>query len=805
MHTILKQLKPYKNDMTTFDDSSDNDVAVRIFRDMTTDIYTEVFFDNNQVLEHFLDYTFHVLYSTIMKSINQEIINHNIANQDDHVKPLTGLETIYLLFKGGTLMSMLYKRFFNDIIQNNQTTTIEEIQNHFGVQLKNFKFDFDSNTEIGNNDTFDNFMNNIIMKKFAISDTDYSLLISTITHERWLILHKFATILLGKGFDIMTNNFDMYYNNVLLDVNENYDMTIPNTTDDESFKCPTYLIKLKEILDDNDVVQQIIDSNDPNNILNTYPLNNELNININCGDFFDFLPDFINQNINNETQIYLLYYQIEFITLLTYIKYLNPNYMPLHDLNNIYNNLVNRVDSLVTKKLNNLKQANFYTRDKIQLLKQKLSDKYTAIQAGFINDPNGKDKRFYDPKIEKLSRTNKLQPDVNIYELNPNNTYTPDSFSVNPRVSGLVLSENNAINNLKMMIFDGNTNTPNTPNTPNITNITNNYKTYKRKRVHTIPEYQSLNKGKIHYMTYNTIIAKYRYNQQICTDFDLMRSKFNVELENGFIRMNGEDIEAKIPSEFIDVSIPRYYDSSLKHFSSHLKHNDNMPCKIKIGNTLLYCYSPEEILIDLQYVITCQNSIEPWLDKKYAKRIIRIVVFLIIVYKSNNSLDNLKKFFDLFNKIFLYTNNAIELPYDDLAKFITRNNTELPDNMTKYLKITHTNYEQWIENKITSNIINLDITNENLELLLNNVIFWLFSYYLSNDKLVNIVNKIGYLYLQKTNHTNITINDTRLKFQTLVNILFDYGYKLLYGVNKMNIQMGGTYNTQHTKKYRLKL
>src|SRR5258706_4734942 len=84
----------------------------RIFRDLSTDIFNNVFFKDNNLLVYFIDYTYHKIYSSLILNLNKNLINYSNNNRNVNLKPINGNEDIILIFKGGTLMNRAFENFF---------------------------------------------------------------------------------------------------------------------------------------------------------------------------------------------------------------------------------------------------------------------------------------------------------------------------------------------------------------------------------------------------------------------------------------------------------------------------------------------------------------------------------------------------------------------------------------------------------------------------------------------------------------------------------------------------------------------
>jgi hypothetical protein len=135
-------------------------------------------------------------------------------------------------------------------------------------------------------------------------------------------------------------------------------------------------------------------------------------------------------------------------------------------------------------------------------------------------------------------------------------------------------------------------------------------------------------------------LSKYQRNRDIENERDSTNKKLFLSREewdafisgNGFKLVQVKKLNFNIPSEFIDISLPAFQDLTAQHF---IKKNGNQKVsniyKI-VDGTFLYtdCYSKIEIYDDLNIVIFSQNTYFPWVDKKYDKRIRRLIALLVI-------------------------------------------------------------------------------------------------------------------------------------------------------------------------------
>lgn len=747
----------HKNTIPGVDDASKNKTAVRAFRDITTDVYVEIFLSDPDQLTNFLDYTFHLLSYKSSIQINKSINDYNRKHPNAEILPLCGPERAYLIFKGGTLMNKFYSMHLSELFKG-KNFSLEEINDTYKVDLVNFGVDLESDTN-GNdnnnsnnnkNSTYNDFLSTL-KKKFSVSDTDYSLQLYATEPDRFDIIYKFAVSTLSQGFDAMNFIFDNYLNDVS---NPNHSVNFPDSiydhTDDTN--DTNYSSKISDILnilrdhiydtkfniignDNNNAKKKIIDTIIPSSVAQS------VNINIDSKQSYKtYILDFINNmNYDTSTKIYELYDLISIIDLMIFMD------IPL---TNIRKKVNLRILRLINKKLVNLKNGMFYTFDKIKAFKQLMFEKFNRI----YNDPNLKSYREIKYELNyhpiKKSKYDKLQW--------KNAVISTDQFGIDPRNSIYLASSSN----------------------PFIYDITkkSDYKT-------------------VHYSTFNACIRKVRSTFSV-VDFDLMRTKFNVVVSNVISKNDKDNSSVLIPAEFIDVSIPRYEDTGRKTYFNGLVNNNFTPNLLNIkksnGKSIcVYSYSIEDVSHDLQYVLTLQASQEPWLDIKYAKRIIRLIVFIVInsyiqAKKMHNDVQNTNMnesldLLDFCHTTYKYiTEQQAIYPSKSVATFIdVTQNTDKSDVMN-YINMIQQNISLWLNVNIPSTYLTLKHQYNDFDLLLKNLILWSWLYKLHDNELLKIIQTMFDLYSQKNQYNLHNVSVVRNNFRKLIRILYDYGYKLHY-------------------------
>lgn len=126
------------------------------------------------------------------------------------------------------------------------------------------------------------------------------------------------------------------------------------------------------------------------------------------------------------------------------------------------------------------------------------------------------------------------------------------------------------------------------------------------------------------------------------TSFGLVRLKINF-LVNLEIDNNKYSI-LNIPSELIDISIPYFDDHKSKGLFTNGKKINNLFTKFEFSNLKLeqsfnfWSYNINTFIHDL-YVMLFVDSLLPWNDKKYEKRVFRMLFFSTIQLLSKSSID----------------------------------------------------------------------------------------------------------------------------------------------------------------------
>lgn len=117
-------------------------------------------------------------------------------------------------------------------------------------------------------------------------------------------------------------------------------------------------------------------------------------------------------------------------------------------------------------------------------------------------------------------------------------------------------------------------------------------------------------------------------------EFDLLRMKMNIVLQ-----VPNNNIKIPIPSEVIDVSIPKKDDSKLRHLADNAS---KYIVKYVFKNGIFEFWAPslQYMISDVDHILFIQNQF-PWHDKKSIKRVQRYflsILMLSIISKSDNNI-----------------------------------------------------------------------------------------------------------------------------------------------------------------------
>lgn len=817
------------------DDSKKNDINYRAFRDESTNAFAAGLFDKPGKMFRFLDYTYHVINSQLILEMNNELMAYNELQapkefEDIVTKPLHNDEKVIFLFKGGTVMHILYKRYFkmhNDVDDKDSIDMAKQIleihneqwlKDHLGViddqyQIPDeMKLNFnDVKGEISpeERDNFRVFIDHVLKPGFKVSDIDYTLYIVTDTNNRYLILHEMAVKILFKILDKITEEFDKHLEDCLDESlfenfsnprSRNYYPRGKRANDNLGSihhsvqkSLETLLQAVKYMIGnpsfEDELARYREDHGNENRSLANLPdffaeniLSNNMNLNIHqrlIGFLYVCILDY-KSNKNND-RLYWLYAVVE---LLTCIKYINNIDLSIYgkwldengcDIDMLYNHYKNNINILINGKRNELFTFPYYDNRTLKQILTNLAKQFVDIKN---NDP------MLDEKISATFGKKVL-----------------DKYQ-------LIKSKYKSIR-------------------------ATDFKFAKRKGAYIycrtdlpIHDILSNKSKKIHYITFNSIIRVNKGAQYI--DFDLLRSKLNLVMNGGYFKKgitieNGDVVESmNLPSEFIDISIPRFDDASYNMYKKHLEHRNQQSYYLelnewKINSTrkfLLKSYGPMDISQDLMYVLFSQNSIEPWLDKKYRKRIIRAMYFIIlnrrVEAKKTNDKTHLTRFFLFFEFIYrinqFFLNGNENLLFETYIKFLRgysddQNTIDSMITMVKQnLNLVDVNNKDSVIAYIT--YLNINIISDKYDDVKNivySLMFWKKIYSLSDEQMLNYIN-IGrdeYKWARaELNELPKIKQDLKLLCSTLLNA----GLKIYYLHDHIYNSQNGGISTDHNHR-----
>lgn len=219
-----------------------------------------------------------------------------------------------------------------------------------------------------------------------------------------------------------------------------------------------------------------------------------------------------------------------------------------------------------------------------------------------------------------------------------------------------------------------------------LSNIPNTYDLSVEKRadfvmkcnndIHNFYEKVNLNaEMKYHYITFNDIIYTMNQQGQQIVNFSLMRIKFNTVINNCIHLKTNDDrtfklVPVKIPSEFIDISVSdfdiNYVHEMLDYNESHLNFVTlNRPNTNENEQVQIWSYNFKQVFDDLSNTLFVQKIYMPWLDQKYNKRIIRMLIFSYFDLKDQKFI--FKELLNFSSIAYLTLNNKnMSFPYYDV-------------------------------------------------------------------------------------------------------------------------------------------
>ncbi len=677
-----------------------NFVQFRKLRDETTKHFTDVFVKNGPTY-NFINYIYHKMNTYIMSNINSEIIKYNNNNGDCEPQPfLKDNEEILFIFKGGTNMFLLKKHMdsqinedLNEILRRRAH---EEYARAHPANIGEDEFVEQKLTEY-----IDSFNNN-----FDISDSDFTLYIICKDEKRYAFLYNIVSKL-------------------LITVLEEISLEMEN--------------KLNE-LNVNDEIENIAQNNNGRNIPENVP-------------FAPQILNFDNGAIADSLTIY--YYEYKNIYKGLFLDILNNGITK----NELVNNFINTInEKLVNNQFNDL--------SKLSLIKNTLTIINYVYQKGNLNAINN---HLLNDLINLVNIRINHSLTANLNRIN--DLYKIEKFIDFKR--RLVTGLNNSIvkNGAQVIFNDYQKSREELTGYRIMENI--KYEDLKLKKRSSVLlknknilcpnvgfEIINSNEKKRHYTSVNNLIFTNISNAGHIVAFDLYRVKLNLTIQNRLITKNNKNskknsnlkyliestepsknirvfndkdfvnhpVSINIPTEFIDVSIPKFNDFNLvnerdKYYNTddhdHIiyDHFDLITVNpvenpnIVMKSVLFYSY--ETLLEDLNIVLFQQNTFTCMFDSKFTKRIFRYLYFyLILLLRKAIEARTLPipQYIDTLNDIGQNIYNITQL-FEKLATYPEHNNKNLLDFFQEIYIDRHFNL---INNPIMPQLISNNLINRNI-------------------------------------------------------------------------------------------
>lgn len=611
----------------------------RYFKDKTTDIFTKFFLADDKLRWMFVDYVFNSFNSIITLKINKLLLE----KYETYLYPE---EKIYLVFKGGNVMNFYYSLLKNQIDKYKIINCDLEISN--GLLLKDINKYL---KELENN--------------FQISDVDFSLYIECKDYVKNEKISNCCKIIILDVMKDIINNFDDYFNSINGHVEPELSEVIIEKTDDE----------LNEYFDD---IIFLIDK------LTKEQFDTSIHLGEGINDTIELI-----KSIHQLTKLYDLCER----------KALEFGF----DINDKLVLIADLINDILTKKFNNIKANKFYTSNKIENF-------ISALKTLYQNEK-------FCVKFKDQYENQKHNISIFVYE-----GLKDVNINIEPRKSAIVYTRQNLKRPLKILSSDFKKIHYITYNGTILKDRFSGISNFDLFRVKFNVQVDNINEYSISFLpdtnaqqNYDLLVNILQIKQdevnkinkdlvsrgltgdkQIFNSFSELRDLF--DLHN--IGLNIIDKKhTLIPSEFIDISIPNYTDKTAIHFIESIQ-DELSYLQTTIDNNLYFtnCYSQIQIYDDLCVVLFQQNTFFPWDDKKYEKRIKRLITMLIIsnledidgVYKIKSYMR--RKIKELINTCIIIYNDVIsgtdyEINSLDISKYLNLDNITIPitEDIAKYI------------------------------------------------------------------------------------------------------------------------
>uniref|UniRef100_A0A6G6ACZ7 Uncharacterized protein n=1 Tax=Borely moumouvirus TaxID=2712067 RepID=A0A6G6ACZ7_9VIRU len=586
---ILKQVK----NVQVNENSLDLKFPKRTIVDISTDNFIKVIFQDEKNYYLFLNYV------NALDFYLNYLGNIDLLHRD--LKPIYENETIEVFFKGGNVLNY-----------------------HFSTMVKDEK------------------IKELFAAFFKKSDFDFSVNIHTETDNRFDQLKRSFYPFIIKYLKQTTRLFNEYLADVFSD---KVNITSPNPNFLKNFKNENDTVLYLETLDTiKDIIahpkflptKEIIDNYFKMfSVTHIPPINKVNNIGkyvrvlFSNGDFVQFISktnlsmvqdkqslnkinNILNQYnehvINNFSSIYhRLYKTSKYYSCLLYpyYKYLLIS-IGNHELE--YQNLL---DNVIRYNFNLIKEANFYTKEKLITMINGISEAMRELNDTYfdINSENPPDEQEYNNPSA-----------FNNYVINKNNTNNKNIL-IEPANDFIMYND-----------FEK-------PDGRVVTGID----TVGKTRKNITSDVQN-----IHYVSSNLTIKNITGNRQVL-DFDLFRIKFNVVAHN-IVEKNGILQESfNIPSEFIDVSVTTIDSTNYNEDHGMFIMPINLS-GIILPNIPVKSHSYTYFINDLIRILFVDVNFFPWTKGKYEKRLKRLLL-LLYLYDGRHNSKYLQILYDLAQKV----------------------------------------------------------------------------------------------------------------------------------------------------------
>ena len=588
-------------------DKINKERAFRAYKDESTSAFMATFLNDEDTLNQFIDYNFHVLHYFIMANINESLSkNEEILKLD---------EDIFIIFKGGNVMHF----YFDKIIQ--------EIKRNLTVRNPEYIKKVDD-----------------LNKYFKISDVDTSFYIINNDEQKFNLIYYYVSNLLISALLFIRNNFDNLLQNKKKNIIEF--RTLPPTF--------SYIVTYNNIKYDIYTIH-ILYKNFCT-ILENY-----------SDDKFAYFID--------KFKLYMEYFYVQSQEVFYIFEdsYLGSRYISTLQLIKFYYKS--------NKNINTAIESEPYLKSFINKIDKIIELQHETIMI-VLNNKLSKFNEFYtETKVNKFLETllNKFNSEDYLGEHFFNHTSNPST--------DLVI--NRTLDESELIIIDRND--------------------FALRCVNSI-YYSNLvlfPKKSNHFISINNVISN-NIDDEHMVLFDLYRVKFNVLLKKIFNVNQQKYIEMYVPSEFLDVSIPKFYDHNLSILRDKLYNtSDYVHYFSKLDNNKLECYNIlttnlKYTIKDLNSILYEQNTFIPWNDLKYNKRIIRLLFLMFVVYykkaKLYNCVDLVDDVLNTFIQNLSHLSTAIQT-------YFTNKNNDINNDSTKNLILTLIN--NIIYNNNDNNLLNL--------------------------------------------------------------------------------------------------